>query len=306
MDSSGRASYATTLTASSSVRRCALTATTTRAPFCTTLVVRPSYGAARRSMCFDIWPPSSGAPKAETKKLVRLSFCRVVEFQRRGVVHLHAVVRADGPTGSPPPVDSQELARAVLTSASVVAAPHPLGTARWGEQVDVQILDRSHEERAKQVSGYVAKDSTKSSEESGVLDFRIRSAEDLARRRLPVHLRRMVETAWTLGGDDAYASLRLRRHAHSLGYGGYFLSKSWRYSTTLGALRTARQDWQRNQGRITTDVGDRSVSVRWRAVGIGWADRCEANWAESQRLRRQEERRCAAEDFYSRTHEKDS
>ncbi len=177
--------------------------------------------------------------------------------------------------------------------------------ARWGEQVDVQILDRSHERQARQVSGYVAKYATKSSEDSGVLDSRIRSAEDLA-RCLPVHLRRKVEVAWALGGDDALESMHLRQHAHALGYGGHFLSKSRSYSTTLGALRTARQEWQRNRTHTAGDMGDRSVHTRWRAVGIGWADRGEATWAESQRLSREEERRCAAEEFYSRTHEEEA
>ena len=37
--------------------------------------------------------------------VARLSFAKVVEYQRRGVVHLHAVIRVDGPCGpsDPPP-----------------------------------------------------------------------------------------------------------------------------------------------------------------------------------------------------------
>ena len=103
---------------------------------------------------------------------------------------------------------------------------HPCGIASWGDQIDVQILEHSEPTRAKAVAGYVAKYATKSSEGDGALDARIRSEEDLARRHLSPHLRRMAETAWKLGGDPAYGRWRLRRHAHSLGYGGHFLSKS--------------------------------------------------------------------------------
>lgn len=243
-----------------------------------------------------------GHTQAETRKMVRLSFCRVAEFQRRGVVHLHAVMRADGPDGpdgTAPPVSAEQLAQAVLMASRAVSVHHPRGAARWGEQIDVKLLDRSRE-GTKTISGYVAKYACKSSEDAGMLDTRIRSAEDLARRRLPAHLRRMAEVAWAFGGEAGYECLHLRRHAHGLGYGGHFLSKSLRYSTTLGALRAARQEWQRNRAHKGSEIGDRSVNARWRAVGIGWANRGEATWAEWQRRRREDERRCAAEDFYSR------
>jgi hypothetical protein len=113
-----------------------------------------------------------------------------------------------------------------------------------GDQVDVQILDRSDEQRAQKVAGYVAKYATKSSDEGGSLDSRITSAHDLSRRTLSPHIRRMAEMAWTLGGDEQFDHLHLRRHAHGLGYGGQFLSKSRCYSTTFGALKTARVEWK--------------------------------------------------------------
>jgi len=36
------------------------------------------------------------------------------------------------------------------------------------------------------------------------------------------------------------AGLKLRDRAHGLGFGGHFLTKSRRYSTTMGALRAVR------------------------------------------------------------------
>ncbi len=50
-----------------------------------------------------------GWTQQETKERIRLSFCRVAEFQRRGVVHLHAVLRADGVDGKPPPLTAEDL-----------------------------------------------------------------------------------------------------------------------------------------------------------------------------------------------------
>lgn len=240
-----------------------------------------------------------GFTQAEAKGLVRLSFCRVAEFQRRGVVHLHAIIRADGRKQTLPGVDVQQVAQAALGSAQSVSVVHRCGIARWGDQIDLQLLECSEEARAKAVAGYVAKYATKSSEANGALDTRIRSEEDLAHRRLSPHLRRMAETAWALAGDPAYDRWRLRLHAHSLGYGGHFLSKSQAYSTTLGALRAARQLWQVDRAR-TGERPDRSLRARWRAVGIGWANEGEATWAEAQRMNKEDEKRCGLEEYYSR------
>jgi len=244
-----------------------------------------------------------GWTQRETRERIRLSFCRVAEYQRRGVVHLHAVVRADGTDGAPPPLSPEELARAAVSAARAVSVPHPLGVARWGTQIDAQVLDRSAGRRAQQVAGYVAKYATKSSDGGGALDAPIRSEEDLARRSLPPHLRRMAETAWALGGDAEFESYRLRRHAHGLGYGGHFLSKSQGYSTSFTALKAARAAW-REAMRGGGDGGqeaDRSLVRRLRAVGVGWATQGEARWAEFQQRQRLEERRLGNEEWYSRT-----
>ncbi len=146
-----------------------------------------------------------GRTQAETKTLVKLSFCRVAEYQRRGVVHLHAVIRADGINGVMPPLIVEQLARASLSAARAVSVVHAFGIARWGSQVDVQVLDRTDGQRAQKVAQYVAKYATKSSAESGALDCRITSEEDLSRRPLSLHMRTMAEVAWALGADEQFA-----------------------------------------------------------------------------------------------------
>lgn len=247
-----------------------------------------------------------GITQKETRRRVRLSFCRVAEFQRRGLVHLHAVVRADHPDselpdGELPDVTADQLSLACLRAARAVTVPHPLGLARWGSELDVQFLDREGG-RARKVAAYVAKYATKSSDEAGALDRPIVSEEDLAERDLSPHLRRMVATAWRLSGDPAFAVFNLRRHAHTLGYGGHFLTKSRRYSTTFAALRGARADWQAARRHIDPLFSDRSeLEAHWRAVGFGWANRGETWFAGYQHRNRTEERRAAAEDRYSTT-----
>src|SRR5690242_12165701 len=57
-----------------------------------------------------------GLTVGELARSARLSFAKVAEFQRRGVVHFHALIRLDGPEPFTPPqvwVRTSELAEAV-------------------------------------------------------------------------------------------------------------------------------------------------------------------------------------------------
>jgi hypothetical protein len=202
----------------------------------------------------------SGLTEVEVRRLVRVSFAKVAEYQRRGAVHFHAVIRLDGATACrcpacllPPPAGftAELLEAAVRQAAATVTVPcPPLGddqgvtlTAGWGEQLDVRHLGADHdggELSAEQVAGYVAKYATKATEALGVtLDQRV-TVDDLDGLDVPAHVAELVRACWELGARPGLARLRLRAWAHMLGFGGHFSSKSRRYSTTLGALRRAR------------------------------------------------------------------
>ena len=57
-----------------------------------------------------------------------------------------------------------------------------------------------------------------------------------------------ASTAWRLGGGQLTpCPSRLCKWAHMLGYGGHFLTKSRRYSTTFGILRRARTEHRKQQ-----------------------------------------------------------
>jgi hypothetical protein len=56
-----------------------------------------------------------------------------------------------------------------------------------------------------------------------------------------------------------------------LGFRGHFSTKSRRYSTTLGALRTARADWRRAQTAppVPQDADSALVLAHWVFAGHG-------------------------------------
>ena len=66
-----------------------------------------------------------GVPVRAFPDTARLSYAKVAEYQRRGLVHFHAVVRVDGPDGPADPcpaaVTPDVLREAVTTAAATVA-----------------------------------------------------------------------------------------------------------------------------------------------------------------------------------------
>jgi hypothetical protein len=232
----------------------------------------------------------AGTTTRELAQVVRLSYAKVIEYQARGTVHVHAVVRLDDPGGNPPPLAASALMTAVSTAAQVVAAPWPIAgdsrSATWGQQHDIRPIDAA---TGPGVAGYIAKYATKSTDALGHLDHRL-TARDLDRLDLPKHLARLVRTAWHLGGDKELAPLRLRAWAHTLGFRGHWLTKSRHYSTTLTQLRGARAAHQAGPAIENADqVKD------WRYVARGWAHPGDAAIAHTAAAERDEARRLARE-----------
>jgi hypothetical protein len=271
----------------------------------------------------------AGLSEADLRRLVRVSFAKVAEYQRRGAVHFHAVIRLDAATAcgcpaclAPPPArfTAELLERAVRQAAATVAVPCPALdadqgvtlTARWGEQLDVRHITpgdgtEEGELSAEQVAGYVAKYATKATEALGVvLDHRI-SAEDLEELGVPAHVAELVRACFELAARPSLAGLRLRKWAHMLGFGGHFATKSRRYSTTLGALRKARVAYairRRRGDMLPLDAWGRPeddqvvvVLVSWAYLGRGYQSTGEAWLAASAAARAREARRIAKEEL---------
>ncbi len=223
---------------------------------------------------------AAGLPVRSVGSVLRLSYTKVAELQRRGLVHLHVVARVDGPGGpaTPPPAwaTADALEAAVRRAVPAVSVAGADGVRRgWGAQLDVRPLEAAGDPGA--VAAYVAKYATKATADADGLARRLRSdAEVLLLRRhgLDPHLARLVATAWALGADADLAPLRLRAHAHTLGYRGHVLTKSLAYSTTFGALRRERA---RHQAADSGDEPD--ADGAWRYVGRGYRDPAAADLA---------------------------
>ncbi|KNE83502.1 MULTISPECIES: replication initiator [Streptomyces] len=228
----------------------------------------------------------AGLPRTALGEVLRLSYAKVAEYQRRGLIHFHAVIRLDGPDGpdTTPPgwATTGLLTDAVRTAVGLVHLVAPgreiVGprVLRFGPQVDVRpisALGAGERLTSAAVAGYIAKYATKGAEAAGAVDARIRRSADLATLPVRDHTLRMIGTCWWLGGLEPFEPLGLRRWAHMLGYGGHFSSKSRRYSTTLTALRQARAEYRAEKQRAALGLDDRPViSVgQWRYAGRGYS-----------------------------------
>jgi hypothetical protein len=206
-----------------------------------------------------------------------LSYAKVVEYQDRGLVHLHVVIRLDGPSGpteEPPESLTVERFESAVTSACQrVSLAYPLtalvsGEIRWGKQLDLRRVSLESIP-AGAVAAYIAKYATKSTDALGHLDRRLRQS-DLDHLKVRPHLERLVRMAWELGGRSELRHLKLRSWAHALGFRGHWLTKSRRYSTTLGALRSARVEWSARSSSKSAEHPQSQVIGDWRYLGRGW------------------------------------
>ena len=244
-----------------------------------------------------------GISATRLPQVATVQYAKVAEYQLRGVVHFHALVRLDGPrtvdgfAPAPQAMDATTLADLVTRAAVAVRLTvsgvddrDPIRRLAFGAQLDTRPVRTSRRTddpdrtlSPEQVAGYLAKYATKTVGDTGATDTthhrRIRAtARDLADRA--------TVTARSTG-DDAY--MLLGNWVHMLGFRGHFATKSRRYSVTLGALRRARRRAQaliaqsRTDGRpldlaaleadlLADDTEETTLVIgQWQYVGAGWA-----------------------------------
>jgi len=293
----------------------------------------------------------TGVSERALKREVSVQYVKVAEYQKRGLVHFHLLIRLDAARTEepcrPPPAHytAELLARAVRNAVARTEVPYserllsggqgpqafpqgkwrqpPLthadpitleggdpGTgsltpharrlpdvtviprtacARWGGQVDVREVQAG--ERHK-IAGYLAKYATKHTECVGGLDRPVK-IEDLDTLPVSEHVRRLVLVAWRLALRDS--QLRTDRWAHQFGYGGHFLTKSRRYSTTFTALRAARAQWAASQRIPRREVEGETLVKRWEVAGFGWRLSGDALLAQTVREQARARREAARE-----------
>jgi hypothetical protein len=237
-----------------------------------------------------------GVSERRLGTVASLQYAKVAEYQARGLIHFHAMVRLDGPDGpgSPAPLEGDRLADIVRATAPTVTYTAPPiddhDTPRvlaWGQQLDVRVVRDGHRTddptgplTPEQVAGYLAKYATKDAN-----SLRTPGLKSPHLTRLTRTCRLLAERARRHDRESPY--LLLGKWAHMLGFRGHFSTKSRRYSVTLGRLRRARHRYQRLAAEAhktgqPLDVRDLEeplladeeettlVIGRWTYQGTGW------------------------------------
>ncbi|AUG78659.1 Putative replication initiation protein [Kitasatospora sp. MMS16-BH015] len=144
---------------------------------------------------------AAGLTTAELRETCRVSFAKVAEFQKRGLVHFHAIIRLDGPDGgttAPPDWATPDLLTCAVRQAAGRVAITVTGDSigarelRWGAQLDIREIarpdataDGSAPLTDAAVAGYVAKYATKSAEGTGTIDRPLYCTRCKGRGRTP-------------------------------------------------------------------------------------------------------------------------
>jgi hypothetical protein len=208
-----------------------------------------------------------GITHKRLRELVRISYIKVAEYQHRGLVHLHAAIRLDRAmpayraheVRSPDRRFATQLLEDALRAAAAavkVDVPDELGAGqvRWGQQLDVQHLTNDEDQRRRKAS-YLAKYSTKSTEQAGGLLHRIHR-NDIDHAKVPEHVRRYLLTAFDLH-DQVNEAIRADQPTERITVPGPAAATS-RHPNEL-ALRAAAA--MSSGERVTVRLHDRSEHV---------------------------------------------
>jgi hypothetical protein len=254
----------------------------------------------------------TGVTQKQLRAQVRVRYVKVAEYQARGAVHYHAVIRLDAPGEDyqpPPPGYTADLLCDAIEQAAaavrLVLGPDddrpdiPVLRLGFGAQTDPRPI--RHDSTGQQltvqaVANYIAKYATKTLTAPGLPDHRLRDGRDIEGLPCSAHYQQMISAAWRLGHPAACGE-PLRRWAHMLGFGGHFLTKSRRYSITFGQLRKARTEHRRAQRHPDgeTDPWGRPLDdtvvlilTAWTVTGTGYRTNAEADLAMAAAARARE------------------
>ena len=275
----------------------------------------------RRLLAIDV-----GVSEPECRKLARVQFGKVAEYQKRGVIHYHGLVRVDGPRTPderwPAPlveITGLELADLIQRAAAQVeydsradGESFPSLALRFGQQTDVRVIQDSApvddcgtgELRAEAAAAYLAKYVTKSCDD---LEPGGREVTSPHLHRLRDAIARMADAASQPPAHCDHPArvapyAQLGRWVETLAYRGHFGTKSQNFSVTLGSLREARRVHRTEAGRSrsalvptdSTDTGEvddgQVVASSWHFAGMGWLSNGDAALAADAAARAQERR----------------
>jgi hypothetical protein len=239
---------------------------------------------------------SLSVPATRLDEVSTVQYAKVAEYQRRGAVHFHALIRLDGPktlegfAPAPVRIDADQLAalirqaaRSVRLTVPGVDADDPARVLAFGRQLDARAVrtsrrtdDPARTLSPEQVAGYLAKYATK-------------SADDTSATESPQHrrIRATVHELDSRANESGEYGL-LGKWVHMLGFRGHFATKSRRYAITLGAIRRSRRRAQaklaeaNREGRpidlaameadlLADDEAETTLVIgHWQYAGAGW------------------------------------
>ena len=261
---------------------------------------------------------------------VRVSHGKAAEYQARGAVHFHVLLRLDGLDPDdpgrllPPPVgitvaDLEEATRHAAATITCLTPPHPVQPTgwliAWGTELDVRVITMRGTGTVTDlmVASYLAKYSTKGTEVTGHTSARITpDTIELHADATGTHAERLIHACWKLGNHPEFRGLQ--RWAHMLGFGGHFLTKGRHYSIRFRDLRDARITYRRTQDPgpehqpiRTVEHADEETTLivgNLTYAGTGWkttGDALLASTAADQARKRHEAGNDELADEYART-----
>jgi hypothetical protein len=234
------------------------------------------------------------------RQLVRLQFAKVAEYQRRGVIHFHALIRLDGP---PSDIDALPAPTVDLDSTTwPISCGSPPALSTTLRQPSIRRTSRGG-------CGSVPSWTPARLLETPIGRHTVRSCTlrllPPTSPSTPPKLRPTCQSTTTLetitcsgykppcgswpaelrsqplaGGEEPYSGWA--RWSDMLGFRGHLATKSRRYSVTLGRLRQARRDYTRRTrsphcetppgwADQDQDLEETTLVVgSWRFAGIGW------------------------------------
>jgi hypothetical protein len=231
----------------------------------------------------------AGTTQKQLRDLVRVRYVKVAEYQARGVVHFHAVIRLDarpraGEDYQRPPswFTAARLTEAIQSAAAAVRVPVDTRTnpawpplmLRFGNQVDTKPIRHDGDDlpgtgrklSVQAVGNYIAKYATKSLDAPGLPDRPLRSASDVAELRCHRHYKQMITTAWELGGGH-HIPARVCGTAWELGHGRFVPTRSrlckWAHMLGHGGhFLTKSRRYSTTFGRLRADRQDHRRAQR--------------------------------------------
>ncbi len=171
-----------------------------------------------------------------------IAYLRVVEWQQRGLAHVHALVRIRRQPGRR--ITKRGVARQLARTSLEVPINGAAVILRWGAQLDVQILGSIEDDAVLQRASYIAKYATKSPGDS-------------------------------LAGSDA----RTRHHARIANAVQERLSQQMSHRRLLsvrerlglrGSIVTASHSWEPRRPREPADLPRVRPGGRWRLASTGY------------------------------------